>query len=228
MPHLHFLILCPSAFVFFFTNRSLFQRPFLFLFWKWLPSFLYKLTPWGRGEVCNYAPLSPSHLKLHAELHTVSSHLVSSHSLKRNNVYVRIRYSLPRSFQFHIAVNERTNLRYNKLIVNFKRAPKFRHNSFFTITIFNIVITQIRSNCAANVNVRQMKAGLRPAVVGKPVLLLRRTGWNSCHIKDSIMSCSATSTVPTEPTIISPIIPSEISYHVQRAFFAFLSSSLSF
>ncbi len=52
-------------------------------------------------------------------------------------------------FQFHIAVNERTNLRYNKLIVNFKRAPKFRHNSFFTITIFNIVITQIRSNCAA-------------------------------------------------------------------------------
>lgn len=66
------------------TDSFFFQRPFLFLFWKWLPSFLYKLTPWGWGEVClTVGPLSPSHLRLHTELHTVSSHLVSCHSFKK-------------------------------------------------------------------------------------------------------------------------------------------------
>lgn len=76
------------------TASFFFQRPFLFLFWKWLPSFLYKLTPWGQGEVCLTVCCvitSPSHLKLHEIQWAPHCFLCSSNNLK-NFMHIYILY----------------------------------------------------------------------------------------------------------------------------------------
>lgn len=75
LPHLHFLMLCPSAFVFFFTNSLLFFpffpeafSVFVLKMTSFLPLQAAPLGPRGGvfdSLVCNYGPLSVSHLKPH-------------------------------------------------------------------------------------------------------------------------------------------------------------------
>lgn len=137
MPHLHFLILCPSAFVFFFTN-------WLFFFPEAFSVFVLKMTSFlplqadplrPRGGVfdsllCNYGPLSPSHLKLHAgsmSLTLILLILFLVIVLKICNFYVYSHYVLVHGivcldlFQSHIAVKEKTNLKNKKNDLHFQK-----------------------------------------------------------------------------------------------------------